>query len=287
MGMMPARLTSPTVGLIPTIPLAEDGQTIDPSVSVPTATAHKFAAAAAPEPELDPHGLRSSAYGLCVCPPRPLQPLEECDDRKLAHSLRLVFPRITAPAWRSRRATPESFAGVNPSSASDPAVVIMRSAVPMLSLISTGIPCSGPRGPCALRSASSASAIASASGLSSMTELSAGPLRSISAIRSRYFSARARAVKFPDFIPACKSATLTSSSSNGFTSGASGSPPAPCANAGSASDPAPIFSPDARKLRRVCLLASSSGLLFGLMENHSSFWGWLFRIPRPICSGRL
>ncbi len=59
--MTPARLTRPTVGLMPTMPLTEDGQTIEPSVSVPTATAHRLAETAAPEPELEPHGLRSSA----------------------------------------------------------------------------------------------------------------------------------------------------------------------------------------------------------------------------------
>ena len=35
MGMIPARLTSPTVGLMPTIPLAEDGQTIEPTARLP------------------------------------------------------------------------------------------------------------------------------------------------------------------------------------------------------------------------------------------------------------
>src|SRR5690349_10332785 len=103
--MIPERLTSPSVGLIPTSPLADDGQTTDPSVSVPTATAQKFAEAAAPEPELEPHGLRSSAYGLRVWPPRPLQPLTEWLERKFAHSLRFVLPSRTAPAARSRSAT--------------------------------------------------------------------------------------------------------------------------------------------------------------------------------------
>src|SRR5450631_4048787 len=91
-GMMPLRLTSPTVGLMPTRPLIEEGETMEPSVSVPTATAHKLEAAAAPEPELDPEGLRFSAYGFLVWPPRPLQPLVECSPRKFAHSLRLVLP---------------------------------------------------------------------------------------------------------------------------------------------------------------------------------------------------
>src|SRR5438270_2389563 len=76
-GMMPARLTSPSVGLMPTRPLLLDGETIEPSVSVPTAAAARLAAIDAPEPELDPDGLRSSAYGFLVEPPRPLQPLVE------------------------------------------------------------------------------------------------------------------------------------------------------------------------------------------------------------------
>src|SRR5512142_2912054 len=60
MGTIPARLTSPSVGLIPTIPQHEAGDTIDPSVSVPTAAAHRLAATATADPELDPDGLRSS-----------------------------------------------------------------------------------------------------------------------------------------------------------------------------------------------------------------------------------
>ena len=59
MGMIPERLHSPTVGFIPTIPLMLEGHAIEPFVSVPIAIAHKFAATAAPEPELDPHGFLS------------------------------------------------------------------------------------------------------------------------------------------------------------------------------------------------------------------------------------
>src|SRR5262245_53247573 len=88
MGMMPVRLTSPSVGLMPTSPQTPDGQTIEPSVSVPMPTAARFAEMAVPVPELEPHGLRSSTYGFLVCPPRPLQPLDDLDDRKFAHSLR-------------------------------------------------------------------------------------------------------------------------------------------------------------------------------------------------------
>src|ERR1700733_10685467 len=58
-GTMLARLVRPTVGLIPTTPLALAGQTMLPSVSVPKDTAAKFEETAAAEPELDPQGLRS------------------------------------------------------------------------------------------------------------------------------------------------------------------------------------------------------------------------------------
>src|SRR5215208_378829 len=74
-GITPARLVSPTVGLMPTTPHALAGHTIEPSVSVAIVAAASDAAAAAPEPELEPHGLRSSTYGILHWPPRPLQPL--------------------------------------------------------------------------------------------------------------------------------------------------------------------------------------------------------------------
>ena len=61
---------------------------------------------------------------------------------------------MTAPAARSLRATPEPLGGFAPISASDPAVVCILSAVAMLSLMSTGMPKSGPRLPFALSIAS-------------------------------------------------------------------------------------------------------------------------------------
>src|SRR5689334_22328293 len=75
MGTIPVRGTKPTVGLMPTNPFSDEGDTIEPSVSVPTPSAHRFAETAAPVPELEPEGFRSSTYGLFVCPPRPLHPL--------------------------------------------------------------------------------------------------------------------------------------------------------------------------------------------------------------------
>src|SRR5882672_6642699 len=155
--MIPALLTNPRVGLIPTMPLADAGQTIEPSVSVPIAPAQRFADTAPPDPELDPHGFRSSTYGFFACSPRPLQPLVEWVERKFAHSLRLALPRKIAPAALSFAAMNESCIGVDPASASDPAVVVIRSAVSTLSLSRIGIPCSGPRTFPALRSRSSAS----------------------------------------------------------------------------------------------------------------------------------
>ena len=59
MGMIPERLQSPTVGFTPTRPLIDEGQTMEPSVSVPMARAAKLAEQAAPEPELEPQGFRS------------------------------------------------------------------------------------------------------------------------------------------------------------------------------------------------------------------------------------
>src|SRR5579864_767962 len=104
-GTTPARLVNPMVGLRPTTPFALPGQTTLPSVSVPRETALKLADAAAPEPALEPHGLRLIPYGLLVCPPTPDHPLIDSNDRKLAHSERLVLPRITAPPLRRFAAT--------------------------------------------------------------------------------------------------------------------------------------------------------------------------------------
>src|SRR5215467_9002266 len=170
MGTTPARLVSPTVGLMPTTLLTLPGQTMLPSVSEPNDTALKLAETAAAEPELEPQALRSSEYGLLVNPPRPDHPLVEKKERKLAHSERLVLPRMTAPPARSFAATVESWGAGWPISASDPAVVCILSPVPMLSLRRTGIPWSGPRTVPWARSASAFFAIVSASGLSSITE---------------------------------------------------------------------------------------------------------------------
>ena len=58
-GTMPARLRRPSVGLMPALALAPEGQTIEPSVSVPTAATARSAEVTTPEPELEPQALRS------------------------------------------------------------------------------------------------------------------------------------------------------------------------------------------------------------------------------------
>src|SRR5207245_3865840 len=80
MGIMPSCEIRPTVGLRPTIRLLEDGQVIEPSVSVPTAAAQRLVAAATAEPELEPQAVQFIIYGFCVKPPRPLHPFRHVKD---------------------------------------------------------------------------------------------------------------------------------------------------------------------------------------------------------------
>jgi hypothetical protein len=55
-GMTPAQLVRPTVGLMPTTKLLLDGDKIEPLVSLPTETATIFAATDIADPLLDPEG---------------------------------------------------------------------------------------------------------------------------------------------------------------------------------------------------------------------------------------
>ena len=68
MGITPLRLVSPTVGLIPTTELADDGLRIEPLVFVPRVTVTRLAATAMADPLLDPHGSADSTYGFCTIP---------------------------------------------------------------------------------------------------------------------------------------------------------------------------------------------------------------------------
>src|ERR1700729_3102121 len=122
-GIMPCCDSRPSVGFRPTMPVIDAGQVIEPSVSDPMLAGAMPAATATALPELDPQGVRSSTYGFRVSPPIALQPLVAWAERKLAHSLKLVLPRMTAPAARNAAATGASAVAKLSTSASDPAVV--------------------------------------------------------------------------------------------------------------------------------------------------------------------
>src|SRR5438874_10767276 len=70
LGMTPARLTRPNVGIKPTTPHSEAGPRIEPPVSEPSAIGTNPAATAAPEPLEEPpvkcarcHGLHAGGHG--------------------------------------------------------------------------------------------------------------------------------------------------------------------------------------------------------------------------------
>lgn len=115
----PALDVNPTVGLIPTKLLLLLGDTIDPSVSDPNAPAVRPIEVPIPLPELDPEGSPKGTYALDDCPPLPEKP-EGTFPRKFAHSLRLAFPRMIAPAARSFAATVASLGTTEPSNANEP-----------------------------------------------------------------------------------------------------------------------------------------------------------------------
>src|SRR5512132_411182 len=87
-GMIPSCDRRPSVGLRPTTRLLPDGHTMEPSVSVPTAAAPRFAATATADPVLEPHGSKDRRYGSRVLPPRAVHPLKSpgANPRKFAHS---------------------------------------------------------------------------------------------------------------------------------------------------------------------------------------------------------
>src|SRR4051794_41891129 len=60
--------TSPNVGFRPATPQNDEGIRIEPPPSVPSANGTIPAATAAPEPPLDPPGVRSRSHGLRVSP---------------------------------------------------------------------------------------------------------------------------------------------------------------------------------------------------------------------------
>ena len=142
-GIIASRGIEPTVGFIPTQPLSDAGQTIEPSVSLPTAISTIPAPTAAPDPDDEPPALLPCFQGFAVSPPTADHPLVDFPERMLAHSERFVAPMIVAPAARNRFAIVESRTTSVSCSASEPAVA-GRPIASILSLIKIGTPESGP-----------------------------------------------------------------------------------------------------------------------------------------------
>ena len=168
-GMMPARLTSPSVGLMPTRPHVVDGRH-DRAVGL---GADRGGAQAGRG-----RGARAGARAARVAVERirvaalPAAPAPAARRVRRAEVGPLAHVRLAEQDRARRRAAAGDGrvrAGIEPTSASEPAVVCIRSAVSMLSFSRIGMPCSGPRRspPCARRRGSAA--IASASGLISST----------------------------------------------------------------------------------------------------------------------
>src|SRR5215831_16283262 len=102
---MPLRLTRPGVGRKLTTSFQAPGRRMDANVSSPIATAEKLAAMAHPEPPDDPPTVRSRSYGFREAP--NIDP----NVSPAAYSLRVVLPRIIAPAFLRRSTVKASRVG--------------------------------------------------------------------------------------------------------------------------------------------------------------------------------
>ena len=135
-GTIPLRLSRPSVGLSPTMPLAEDGPRTEPPVSVPMPNWANIAAIDAPVPPLEPEGPRVKSCGLRVCKPMELKPLGTAPALRTAgsvapltlpplpaNSLRLTLATMITPASRNFFTTNASAGGTEPCSSCEPAVV--------------------------------------------------------------------------------------------------------------------------------------------------------------------
>ena len=72
--MPPARLTRPNVGRRAVVPQRIEGETSEPSVSVPMANAQRPAAVALADPALEPDEPSRGSKGLRVTPPNQTSP---------------------------------------------------------------------------------------------------------------------------------------------------------------------------------------------------------------------
>ena len=82
------------------MPQTAAGWRIEPPVSVPMPSGASNAATAAAEPPDEPPGTRLRSHGLRLGPNA-----EFSVEEPIANSSMLVLPRMTTPAWRSRRVT--------------------------------------------------------------------------------------------------------------------------------------------------------------------------------------
>src|SRR5262245_13129407 len=101
--MAPYRLTRPYVGRSPTVPHCVLGETIDPSVSVPSEKPTSPAEVADADPADDPLDPCSRFHGFFVRPWNQRSPCASAPIESLAIS--------TAPALRSRSTTVASMSG--------------------------------------------------------------------------------------------------------------------------------------------------------------------------------
>ena len=193
-GMMPRRLTSPTVGFRPTRPLTAAGQMMLPSVSVPTPTVARLAAIAAPVPALEPHGLRSSTYGIARLSAAAAPAGRRARRAEVRPFAQVRFAEHDAPASRSRvdekRVLSRAIVGERERTgrihhADDVDVVLQqhRDAVQRTARVCR---------PRVRRRVDRRPA--SASGFNSITEFNVGPCRSIAWMRSRYACVNCRAM---------------------------------------------------------------------------------------------
>ena len=126
----------PRVGLSPNNPQNAAGIRIEPAPSLPCATPHRPAATAAPDPPLEPPGVRSRAHGLRVAPKVSVSVNGHC-----MSSGTFVRPTTIAPAARSRATTWLSCRAGGPWAAVPQ--VVTSPATSASSLIATGTPSSG------------------------------------------------------------------------------------------------------------------------------------------------
>ena len=134
--MAPVRATRPNVGRSPVAPQRIQGETMEPSVSVPRLNPNRPAAVPAADPALDPLEPFSRFQGLLVRPSNQRSPY--------ANAPSVVLATSTAPASSSRFTTAASSSGTRSLYGVAPQVVLIP-AVSRRSFAPHGIPCSGPR----------------------------------------------------------------------------------------------------------------------------------------------